>query len=83
MTTSITFRLPAQKRAQLRRKAKLMGLSESEYIRKMLDRELQVRPRSEALRIRREELKALAGSVTLTGKMDGWAKEIYKNNWRS
>jgi len=75
MTTSITFRLPAPKRAQLRRKAKLMGLTESEYLRKMLDRELDTRTR-------REKLEALAGSVVLKGKMDSWSKAIYKNNFR-
>ncbi len=76
MTTSITFRLPAQKRAQLRRKAKLMGLSESEYIRKMLDRELDKRTMG-------EKIGHLAGSVSLKGKkMDEWQKAIYKNNWR-
>ena len=82
MTTSVTFRLPAKKRTLLRRKAKLMGLTESEYIRKMLDRDLDVPSRREKLRTRQEKLKALAGSVTLKGKLDGWAKEIYKNNWR-
>jgi len=83
MTTSVTFRMPAKKRTMLRRKAKLLGMTESEYLRKLLDRELGVRPSAEALRIRREKLKALAGSVTLTGKLDSWDKELYKNNWRT
>ena len=59
-----------------------MGVTESEYIRKMLDQEFDVRTRREKLRTRQEKLKALAGSVTLKGKLDGWAKDIYKNNWR-
>ncbi len=76
MTSSITFRLSAAKRAQLRRKAKLVGMSESEYIRRMLDRQLDTRTMG-------EKIGHLAGSVKLKGKkMDEWQKSIYQNNWR-
>ena len=77
MTTSMTFRLDNEKREKLRRKARQLGKSESEFLRDILDRELETGKRS-------DRLKALAGSLSLKGmKMDGWAKSIRENNWRS
>jgi ribbon-helix-helix CopG family protein len=76
MTTTLTFRLDKKQRAKLRSKAKALGQSESELLRKMLDRELQ--PRSLGDRI--AHLKGSLGEPT--GEPDEWEKSLREHNWR-
>jgi hypothetical protein len=77
MTTTITFRLPAAKRAKLRQKAKLFGKTESEFLREILDREIDDRPMS----VRVAKLKGVLSFKNI--KMDARRQAIRDNNWRS
>ena len=77
MTTSLTVRLPKKQREQLRSQAKALGESESELVRRMLDRELEPRPLGERI----AHLKGKLGPAIRPP--DEWSKQIRKNNWRS
>jgi len=77
MTTTLTFRLDAGQRDKLRRKAKLLGKSESEFLREILDREIEERPMSSTV-------GRLKGALSLKAqKQDSWREAIRKRNWRS
>ncbi len=74
--TTMTFRLPVAQRNKLRRKARLLGMTESELLRDILSREIEDRPMSKAL-------AKLKGVMKLDyTKLDGWQKSIHENNWR-
>jgi len=76
MNTSVTIRLTAGKRAKLRQKARLLGKTESAFIRDLLDREIAPRPMG-------ERIGHLKGVLSFKGaKMDEWQKSIKENNWR-
>ena len=76
MTTTITFRLPASERRKLRRRAKLLGKTESELLRELVKEENGSRPMA-------ERLKGLKGVLSSKGvKLDARAKEIHERNWR-
>lgn len=75
METTFTFRMSAKQRAKLRRRAKLFQKSEAEFVREVLDRELDDRPMG-------ERLKHLKGSLVLPKDNDPWRKLIRKHNWR-
>jgi predicted DNA-binding protein len=77
MTTTMTFRLDADKRKKLRQKSRLLGKSESQFLRELVDRELNEKPLSQAL-------SGLKGVLSLQGKpQDKWRKEIKQRNWRA
>jgi len=77
MTTTLTFRLKAEQRRKLRKKAAFFGKSESEFLREMLDRELEERPMSEAI-------GHLKGTLSFKSvKLEGWRQAIRERNWRS
>ena len=68
--------MTASKRAKLRQKAKLLGKTESAFIREVLDREIDSRPMG-------ERIGHLKGVLSFKGaKMDDWQKSIKENNWR-
>ena len=76
MTTTLTFRLPATARAKLRRKAKMLGKTESELLREIVNRELQPRKMG-------ERIGHLKGTLSFKGAtMDERQKSIKENNWR-
>jgi hypothetical protein len=77
MTTSLTIRLDKKQREKLRRKAKVLGKSESSLVREALERELDSRPMSERI----GHLKGILSSKA--AKLEGWRKVIYEHNWRS
>jgi len=77
VTTTLTFRLDAEQREKLRRKARLLGKSESEFLREILAREIEGRPMS----VRLQKLKGVLSSKSV--KMEGWRQAIRERNWRS
>ena len=77
MTTTLTFRLKAEQRRKLRKKAAFFGKSESEFLREMLDRELEERPMSEAI-------GHLKGTLSFDVKNhDSIRQALRERNWRS
>lgn len=77
MKKTITVRLDARLRDQLRLKASLLGKSDSEFVREILEREVQDKPLG-------SRVGHLAGSLSL-GKPEeeSWRKQIRARNWRS
>ena len=76
MTTTLTFRLEAALRRKLKARAALFGKTESEFLRDLLDRELEERPLGAAL-------AKVKGALSLKGtKDDAWHKKLRKRNWR-
>ncbi len=76
MDTTFTFRMSTKQRAKLRRRAKLSGKSEAEFLRDVLERELDDRPMG-------ERIGHLAGTVSLKGvRLDPWRAQIKERNWR-
>jgi hypothetical protein len=77
MTTSVTIRMSTSQRDKLRQKAKLLGKTESAFIREVLDRETEPRTMG-------ERIGHLKGTLSFKGvKLEGWRKTIYEHNWRS
>jgi hypothetical protein len=76
MTTSITFRLPLAERTKLRRRAKLLGKTESQLLRDLVKEGNQSRPMGERLK----GLKGILSSKDM--KWDAQRREIYERNWR-
>jgi predicted DNA-binding protein len=77
MANTLTFRLDTERREKLRRKARLFGKTESEFLRDLLDRELEERPKFSAL-------SRLKGALSLSDKKpNAWREEIRQRNWRS
>ena len=77
MTTTITFRLESEQRKKLRRKAALFGKSESEFLREMLNSELEERPMSAAI-------GHLKGTLSFDVKNhDSLRQALRDRNWRS
>jgi Ribbon-helix-helix protein, copG family len=78
VTTTLTFRLDKKQRAKLRSKAKALGQSESELLRKMLDRELKPRRLGDVI-------GHLAGAFVLKEpqKPDAWRDQMRERNWRT
>jgi hypothetical protein len=77
VTTTLTFRLESEKRKKLRKKAALLGKSESEFLREMLDRELEDRPLSAAI-------GHLKGTLSFDVKShDSLRQALRDRNWRS
>jgi hypothetical protein len=76
MTSTITFRLDRQHRIKLRRQAKASGKTESEFIRELLDRELESQPLGDLLR-------HVRGKLSLDDQaQDPWRRDIQDRNWR-
>ena len=76
MSTTFTFRISQKQRAKLRRHAKIAGKTESEFLRSLLERELDDRPMG-------ERIGHLAGSISMEGiELDPWRKQIKERNWR-
>ena len=76
MTTTLTFRLESEQRKKLRTKARALGKSESEFLREILDRELEERPLSVSL-------GHLKGALSLKNKRsDAWRDTLRERNWR-
>ncbi len=77
MTTTLTFRLESEQRKKLRSKARLLGKSESQFLREILSRELDERPMSALV-------GHLKGALSLKEKkQDSWGEVIRKQNWRA
>lgn len=77
-TSTLTIRLPVEQREALRRCAKALKKSESEYIRDLLARDLDNRTLS-------ERIGDLAGSLDSSktmGKPHALKKAIRERNWR-
>lgn len=77
-TSTLTIRLPKDQRAALKRSAKALKKTESEYIRDLLARDLDSRPLG-------ERIGHLAGSVDssdLTGAPHPLKEQIRERNWR-
>ncbi len=77
MTTSLTIRLEKKLREKLRRKAKVLGKSESAFVRELVDSAIDDRPMGERI----GHLKGILSSKGV--KLEGWRKVIYEHNWRS
>jgi hypothetical protein len=77
MTTTLTIRLDKKQREKLRSKAKALKQSESELVRKMLDRELKPRRLGDVI-------GHLAGALgPAIHPPDEWEKQMRERNWRS
>jgi hypothetical protein len=78
-TSTLTIRLPKSQREALRRSAKALQKTESEYIRDLLARDVDNRTLE-------ERLGSLAGSLdsssVKTGKPHPLKKTIRERNWR-
>ena len=76
MNSTLTIRLDARQREQLRRRARLAGKSDSELVREILKRELS------ATRLE-TRTGHLAGTLSLKRPAGGsWQKRIRSHNWR-
>jgi Arc/MetJ-type ribon-helix-helix transcriptional regulator len=76
MSATLTFRLSEEQRKKLRKKAATLGKSESEFIRELLDRELDEQPLG-------ERTAHLAGSLPLpAGENNPRRVHIRNQNWR-
>ena len=77
MDSTLTIRLDKKQREMLRRKAKMLGQSESELVRKALDRELKPRRLGDVI-------GHLAGALEKpVGEPDEWEKILREHNWRT
>ena len=77
MTTTLTFRLEAEQRKKLRKRAAMFGKTESAYLREILDRELEERPMS-------ERIGHLKGTLSFPVKSpDSVRQALRERNWRS
>jgi hypothetical protein len=77
MTTTLTFRLESEQRKKLRSKARLLGKSESEFLREILDRELAERPMS-------TRVGHLKGTLSFEVKSPASMRQVLRErNWRS
>lgn len=77
-TSALTIRLPKEQRDALRRSAKALKKTESEYIRELLARDLENRSLG-------ERIADLAGSVDSrerVGKSHPLKEVIQRRNWR-
>ena len=76
MGSTLTFRLSDTDREKLRRKAADLGKTESEFIREILQRELDDRPLG-------KRAAHLIGALELPkDTSDGQVQNIRKQNWR-
>lgn len=77
MSLVFTFRMDRKKRRKLRQKAQSLGKTESQFIREILDRELEERPLGGLLQY-------VKGRLALPTKVgaDDWRRTIKKRNWR-
>lgn len=78
-TSTLTIRLPVEQRQALKRSAQALKKSESEYIRDLLQRDLDSRPLGERVG---HLIGCLDSSIVEPGSDDGFRKAIRKNNWR-
>ena len=76
MTSTLSIRLRKEQRDSIRRKAKSLGKTESEFVREVLFRAVDQRPMS-------ERLKGLRTLSFKNVKLEGWRKVIHEHNWRS
>ncbi|HEX4138949.1 MAG TPA: hypothetical protein VHY09_01275 [Candidatus Methylacidiphilales bacterium] len=75
--TTMTLRLPAALRAKIRRRAKALGKTESEFARDLMSSGLNEQTRA-------EKLAKLAGCLSFKGvKLDPWQQHIKDMNWRT
>ena len=77
MNTTVTFRLDETLRKKLRSRARALGQSESEFLRKMLDRELRPRRLGDVI----GHLKGALGPAIR--EPDEISKQIRERNWRA
>lgn len=77
MSSTLTFRIDPDKRQKLRQRAQSLGKTESEFIRELLDRELEDRP----LGARLQHVKGRLELPTEPAE-DQWRRDIKKRNWR-
>jgi Ribbon-helix-helix protein, copG family len=78
-SSTLTIRLPVEQREALRRSAKALKKSESELIRDLIARNLDVRTMG-------ERVGHLAGSIDSKGTSraaDSFRETIRRHNWRS
>ena len=76
MTTTLTFRLETAQRRKLQARARLVGKTESEFVRDLLSRELEERPLGAAL-------AKVKGALSFRNtKDDAWHKALRERNWR-
>jgi hypothetical protein len=79
-TSTLTIRLLIEQRQALQRAAKALKKTESEFIRDLIDRDLDVRTLG-------ERVGHLAGSIDSAKRTydtgDSFAETIRKHNWRS
>jgi len=78
-TSTLTIRLPTEQREALKRSAKALKKTESEYIRDLLQRDLDSRPFGERAG---QLIGCLDSSKLKPGAEDGFREAIHKNNWR-
>lgn len=76
--STLTIRLPSEQRAALKRSAKILKKSESEYIRDLLQRDLDSRPLGERI----GNLIGYLDSSEDTGRPHLLKEQIRKSNWR-
>ena len=75
--TTFTFRLGVELREKFHRKARLLGKSESEFLREILNRELEDRSTA-------APIGHLKGTLSLRNqKQGGWRQTIKDRHWRS
>lgn len=80
-TSTLTIRLPVEQREALKRSAKALKKTESEYIRDLLQRDLDARPFGERVG---HLIGCLDSSKLIKADADDSFREaIRKNNWRA
>jgi hypothetical protein len=77
-TSTLTIRLPTEQREALKRSAKALKKTESEYIRDLLARDLDTRTIGERI----GPLAGILDSSQTTGKPHALKNVIRKRNWR-
>jgi hypothetical protein len=77
-TSTLTIRLPTEQREALKRSAKLLKKTESQYIRDLLARDLDTRTIGERI----GPLAGILDSSENTGKPHPLKNVIRKRNWR-
>jgi hypothetical protein len=77
-TSTLTIRLPLEQRKALKRSAKALKKTESEYIRDLLTRDLETRSIGERI----GPLAGILDSSQKTGKPHALKDVIRERNWR-
>ena len=83
MTGSLTIRLDDKQRRDLHRIASALGLSDSEFVRGLIERGVAAESAGERLRHLAGALGAAASGRQAVAGGDAWSKSLRERNWRN